>query len=327
MARAAVGAGCDFFACDSRLLDGGCFQAVAQAVSEAGGRICRSAGSAEAGSEGLRAAEAGAVAMVGSGGPTLGGSAEAVGRAQIGEIPLVMVHCQWLGPPLVASPMAVEGDVILAGHLGVGSLPLPVLAVSDLASVDRLTRESFRLARALRTPVILLTSLRLIGEAGAREVQSPPPAGDTAVGTKAADPLDTAAVGARCADLIRKMARGANTLEFVAADIDPDAHTLVLCYGAAAAAAVEAVRRVRDRGSRVSCLTIHGLWPVPERAIRRAITHQVQRVLIPELNIGLYADELRKVLRAVKIEPLARFDGEPIPPEALEDRLLNWPCG
>ena len=124
-----------------------------------------------------------------------------------------------------------------------------------------------------------------------------------------------------------KLARHRDLLEIVAADPDPDAQTLLISYGLADQAARRAVKLVRAAGARVSHLTIHSLWPIPEQSLRRAVTPFVNRVLAPELNLGLYADELARVLKAVKIESLPRYDGHLIEPETIARRITDWPCG
>ena len=82
-------------------------------------------------------------------------------------------------------------------------------------------------------------------------------------------------------------------------------------------AAREAVRALRARGHRVSHVTLYTLWPIAEGTLLRAATAAVERVIVPELNIGLYADELRRVLRHPRIESLTRYDGGLISPQAI----------
>jgi 2-oxoglutarate ferredoxin oxidoreductase subunit alpha len=115
--------------------------------------------------------------------------------------------------------------------------------------------------------------------------------------------------------------------EYVHPDADPDAETLLLSYGLADQPSRRAVELVRAAGGRVSHLTIYSLWPIPQQALRRAKTPFVRRVLVPEMNVGLYVDELRKVLRNVKLDSLARFDGHPIDPQIIARQITDWPCG
>src|SRR3989304_1287574 len=50
----------------------------------------------------------------------------------------------------------------------------------------------------------------------------------------------------------------------------------------------------RRGGAQVSGLVVHSLWPVPETAITRAMAG-VRRVVVPELNLGLYRRETERL--------------------------------
>jgi pyruvate/2-oxoacid:ferredoxin oxidoreductase alpha subunit len=74
-------------------------------------------------------------------------------------------------------------------------------------------------------------------------------------------------------------------------------------------------------------LTLHTLWPIPHKALRRAVTSYVRRALVPELNMGLYAGALREAMPTVKIESIIRCDGNQFDPHAIARRITEWPCG
>jgi pyruvate/2-oxoacid:ferredoxin oxidoreductase alpha subunit len=99
--------------------------------------------------------------------------------------------------------------------------------------------------------------------------------------------------------------------------------TMVILAGSAGAlpaadgAAREAVEALRAAGTRVSHLTIYSLWPVPRRVLRRAVTPRVRRVIVPELNIGLYSEVLRGFVGDAAIESVLCFDGRLIPPDLI----------
>jgi 2-oxoglutarate/2-oxoacid ferredoxin oxidoreductase subunit alpha len=78
----------------------------------------------------------------------------------------------------------------------------------------------------------------------------------------------------------------------------------------------EAVRHARRGGQRVSALTVHSLWPLPERALAAAFA-SIERVVVAELNHGLYRREVEPVAAragVAEIIGLERLDGEPIAP-------------
>ncbi|MBN2561277.1 MAG: hypothetical protein JXQ75_10145 [Phycisphaerae bacterium] len=310
----------------------------------------------------VEAAACGARAMAATAGSALRACGEQIGLAQMAEIPMVLVHCQHVGYGDHIEPAAGDGDVALARHLTPGSLPLPVLAATDAASSYRLTCVAFDVAERLRTPVVLLTSrdIALIPQAvaldgidlppavrvaGIPSASSPPtrPGGNDAgapsfarKGTMDSGPAavaydaliaDPAGLEARLTRLSNKITDHRDFLQHVEADPDPDAQTLLVSYGLADQAASKAVKLVRSAGSRVSHLTIHSLWPMPEAALRRALTPYVSRILMPELNMGLYADELSRIVKAVKIESILRCDGGLIDPQTIARRITDWPCG
>jgi len=307
------------------------------------------------------------------------------------ELPLVVVHCQHLGNAETGVVLPGDVDVARTQHVGLSGVPVPTLAVADAASAPRLKDAAFDIARRLRTPVILLTSIGIampdavadlhgVCQSSLMEAEAPaepqlaggpaPPSrrspivqvdsvvinlsSDGKTDARLADgslPLDTAPrpghvqfagtvngrrvflnlkpteIEARLSRLRDKILNAAPSLEFVQADIDPDAETLLLSYGLADQAAREAVKIVRAAGARVSHLTIFSLWPMSQDALRRALTPFVRRVLVPELNLGLYAAELQRVFHNIKIESLACYDGRLIEPAVIAKRITDWPCG
>jgi 2-oxoglutarate ferredoxin oxidoreductase subunit alpha len=103
----------------------------------------------------------------------------------------------------------------------------------------------------------------------------------------------------------------------VEADLDVGAETLVLSYGITARAVKEAVRRRRAAGQPLSSLTIHSLWPVPAGAIRAALPG-IERVVVPELNLGQYRMEIERLVeRDVTVVGVNRVDGELITPDEI----------
>ncbi len=251
-------------------------------------------------------------------GSELGRLGEDIGEAIMSRTPIVIVHRQGMGPGSDAGAESLDGDVMRVRHIAPCGICMPVLAPTDAASMRELTAKAFDLAARLSLPVLVLMSSHVSNADDPIEAPECAPA---------VQPSADAGYAERLRSLGRIIEDNRARLELVAPDIDADAHTLVLSYGGAAASAGAAVRQVRDRGIRSSLLVLHSLWPVPENALLRAVTPRVNRVLVAELNPGLYADELRKHLHGVKIESITRYDGQPIEPAEVIDRLINWPCG
>ena len=100
-------------------------------------------------------------------------------------------------------------------------------------------------------------------------------------------------------------------------DRQPGAETLVISYGIMAKAVEAAVLKARTQGQSVSSLVIHSLWPVPEKEIRAALA-EAKRVIIPELNLGLYRREIERLTGDRHgITGITRLDGNMISPDQI----------
>jgi 2-oxoglutarate ferredoxin oxidoreductase subunit alpha len=308
----------------------------------------------------IGAAMAGAKALTASSGPGLSLYSENIGLAQMGEVPLVIVNCQRMGPATGGATATGEGDVLFARHVTSGGYPLPVLAATDAASAYWLTYEAFNIAERLRTPVIVLLSKDIsltrqttdldavpLSARADRPVASPDATFHPYHFAKPADtpyfsPIggeqlvrftgsihdengllttDRTKIARKLAHLRDKIISHSEILTYVEWDCDADATTLIISYGLADGAAREAVKALRAGGTAVSHMTLYSLWPVPERAITDALSQRIERVVVPELNIGLYADELRRVIRHVPVQSIVRFDGGVISPQTIEEHV------
>lgn len=117
-------------------------------------------------------------------------------------------------------------------------------------------------------------------------------------------------------------------IELVSSDLQLGAKTLVVSYGITARSMLEAVVTARREGRKVSSLTVHSIWPVPESAIAQAL-HGVELVVVAELNLGQYRRELERVISCGSaLEPrpevvgVHRVDGELITPQEISEKLL-----
>ena len=132
---------------------------------------------------------------------------------------------------------------------------------------------------------------------------------------------DPAIVGALNEHLIRKITDHVDEITMVTTDLEDGARTLLISYGVTAGSMREAVATVRAAGLRVSSLTVQSLWPVPEKEIRAA-GRGVERVVVAELNPGLYAREVERLLPNVETVRLTRTDGVLISPSQLIESIV-----
>ncbi|MBI5433810.1 MAG: pyruvate flavodoxin/ferredoxin oxidoreductase [Planctomycetes bacterium] len=103
----------------------------------------------------------GSRAMTATSGPGLSLYSENIGLAIMGEVPLVIVDVQRLGPATGGATTVGQGDVQFVRWGTGGGYPVIALAPSTVAECYSLTRRAFDLAERFRCPVFLLTDKEL----------------------------------------------------------------------------------------------------------------------------------------------------------------------
>jgi 2-oxoglutarate ferredoxin oxidoreductase subunit alpha len=83
-------------------------------------------------------------------------------------------------------------------------------------------------------------------------------------------------------------------IALVKADLQAGAEVLILSYGISAGSARQAANLLRAQGQQISALTVHSLWPVPEKQILAAM-EGVRRIIVVELNQGQYRREIERL--------------------------------
>lgn len=365
--RGALDAGCNFFAGYPITPASPILMTMMRELPRRGGLAIQ--GEDEIASIGMciGATLAGARAMTATSGPGISLYSESIGLAVMGEVPLVIVDVQRLGPATGGATTVAQGDVQFVRWGTAGGFPVIVLAPSSIAGCYRLTIAAFELAERFRCPVFLLTNKELnltlgtveaetLGRGalgnGGRPHERGVPAGWNAVRRPpyVYDPPDAVAplvafggdvcrrftgsthdehafitkhpptVGALNRHLAAKIEEHRDEIERVTEDLQPGARTLVVSYGVTAGAMREAVGRWRRCGhNSISALTLESLWPVPETALARALA-AVERVVVAELNHGLYRREIERQARC-EVVGVHRVDGELIAPEEILEAI------
>ena len=84
---------------------------------------------------------------------------------------------------------------------------------------------------------------------------------------------------------------------------------------------MEAMARLREQGVRAGMLQLQTVWPLPEKEIRQVLS-SAGTVVVPELNLGQIAGEIRKFNDyCCKVVQANRVDGILISPEEI---LTAW---
>jgi 2-oxoglutarate ferredoxin oxidoreductase subunit alpha len=305
---------------------------------------------------------AGAKAMTATSGPGFSLIQENLGFAVMAEVPCVIVNVMRAGPSTGNPTHVSQGDVQQARWGTHGDHPIIVLATSTTRDCFHLTVKAFNLSEKYRTPVIILsdevvahTREKIVLPApGALEVVDrlrptmPPewyiPYEDNARGV----PLmgifgdgyryhvtglihDVRGFPTERADeivpflgrLFRKITQHFPDIQMVQEELTEDAQILVVAYGSVARAARRAVKEARARGVKAGLLQLITLWPFPRRLLE-PLLRKVRTVLVPELNMGQMAREVKRVNQGMtRIETLNRIDGNLITPEEIVERLMK----
>ncbi len=309
----------------------------------------------------IGAAMTGAKAMTATSGPGLSLYSENIGMAIMGEVPIVIVDVMRLGPATGGATTVSQGDVQFLRWVTSGGFPIIALCPSSLAECFSLTQHAFNLAERFRTPVFIATDKEMVSAQQSADTDTfekieivnrvAAPGGVEFVPyqvKKLADVPVFAPIGGEhltrftpsmhdergmltkkpsnvnktSRHLWQKIQAHRAELEFTRLDAEPGAQTLVVSYGITARSMIEAARHTRAAGKRVSTLTIQSLWPLPERALCEAM-QGITRVVVPELNMGQYRQEIERVALSLDPRPgvigVNRVDGELITPEEIEE--------
>jgi 2-oxoglutarate ferredoxin oxidoreductase subunit alpha len=272
--------------------------------------------------------------MTATSGPGLSLYSENIGLAIMAEVPLVIVDVQRLGPSTGGATTVGQGDVQMARWGTAGGYPIIVLAPSCVADCFTLTIRAFNLAVRFQCPVILLSDKEINLTTATVELEpSPilpkpepavsvsPPFGEGVVrhrtgsthdefGRIVKDPEKIQEMNDR---LLNKINDNQREIEHVQLDEEKDADTLFISYGVTACAMSSAVALCREMGKRVSSAKLQSVWPVPAAKLRKA-AEKVRRIIIAELNPGLYTREIQRLFPSKQVESLQRIDGSMIKP-------------
>jgi len=310
----------------------------------------------------IGAAMTGARAMTATSGPGVSLYSENIGLAIMGEVPLVIVDVQRLGPSTGAATTTAQGDVQFVRWGTGGGFPIIALCPSTIGECYTLTMKAFDLAERFRCPVFLMAdkelalTMRTVDADDYKSVAvrqrpvidpddlDPPmeyryePAGEvvpmqlyggkhpvrftgSAHDQEAYITKKPGILGPLNRHLIDKIDNHVDEISLVKTDLEDGANTLLLSYGVTAGSMREAVARARAEGTKVSAITLQSLWPVPEREIMAAASG-IERIVVAELNPGLYLRELERLLPDTEIVGISRIDGVLIPPTQMLEAIV-----
>jgi 2-oxoglutarate ferredoxin oxidoreductase subunit alpha len=307
----------------------------------------------------LGAAFGGALGVTCTSGPGMDLKTETIGLAVTLELPMVIIDVQRAGPSTGMPTKTEQSDLLQALHGRHGESPLPVLAASSPGQCFDAVYEAVRTAITYRTPVILLSDLFLANSSepwripaavdldpidpcfrtkGGNGTPFLPYARDDRLARPWAVPgtpgLQHRIGGLEKADGSGNISYdGANHqrmtdlragkvagIEVPDLDVDGDGDLLVLGWGSSYGSIGAGARRVREAGGRVATAHLRHLNPLP--ANLGDVLRSFERVLVPEMNSGQLAHELRAQF-LVDVESYTKVRGQPLLPSEMEQAILE----
>jgi 2-oxoglutarate/2-oxoacid ferredoxin oxidoreductase subunit alpha len=361
IARAAIQAGCRFFAGYPITPATTIYQQMLQLLPPAGG-ICLQ-GEDEIGSIGfcLGAAMAGLKSMTATSGPGISLYSEQISFAVGSEIPIVIVDVQRLGPSTGSATRGADGDIQFLRWGNSGGLPVIVLAPVDVHDCFELTMQAFNLAERYRCPVFLAANkeIAMTRESIALDdLVLPDPVNrrycppdrpflpfETAPGRLVPDFLamggdrlvrqtssthgpdgyitaDSAVIGRTLERLRQKLTTAVDRYTFYEFDAVADPDMLLIAYGVTARAAKAALSQLRRAGHRPCLLILKTLFPVPENLIKKCMTG-MPKIVVVEMNLGQYVREIQRLAGSTPVTAFGQMNGELITPRQIVEAAVS----
>ncbi len=359
IARGAMAAGCNFFAGYPITPATTIFNNMLKMLPPAGG-VCIQ-GEDEIASMGycIGASMAGKKPLTATSGPGISLYSEHISFAIGSEIPLVIADVQRLGPSTGSATRGADADIQFLRWGNTGGAPVIVLAPKDVKDCYELTVHAFNFAERFRCPVFVASNkeIGMTKESFDMDTVSLPPlvertrhaggtylpfaadpdkapdflpiGGDTLVrqtsSTHGADgyiTIDPDTIAAAQDRLHNKILAYEEEISLYEENLIPGTDTLVISYGITSRAVEDAATALAKDGKPVSTLSLKTLWPVPETVIKKA-ADRFSRVVVIEMNLGQYVNEIRRVLQGKTVDFYGQMNGVLIPPAKIMEAIEN----
>ena len=357
IAHASIEAGCRFFAGYPITPATTIYQHMLTLLPAYGG-ICLQ-GEDEIASIGfcLGASMAGFKALTATSGPGISLYSEQISFAIGGEIPLVIVDVQRLGPSTGSATKGADGDIQFLRWGNSGGLPVIVLAPVDVRDCYSLTLQAFNLSEEFRCPVFIasnkeiamtresidMDSLERVKPVIRKQGSQDSPYSPFQVSNQSLTPpflpiggkqlvrqtssthgpdgyitVDTELIRCSITRMHKKLTDAVDQFSLYEIDLGNNAEILLITYGVTSRSARTAVQQIRSAGTNISLLVLKTLYPVPEECIKHYID-MVKTIVVVEMNHGLYVREIERLARTQRIIQYGQMDGELLSPKAIKD--------
>lgn len=309
----------------------------------------------------LGAAMSGKRSMTASSGPGISLKAENLGVGYISEVPLVVVNVMRGGPSTGLPTRVAQGDLLQAKNPTHGDVKSITLCPGNLNECYTEVVRAFNLADRFMQPVFVLldeTIGHMSGRAtipDLEEVQASKisrkkfegdpkeykpygvgpdePAvlnpmfegyrfhftglhhGPTGHPTEDADICD-----ALMKRLFTKVDAHTDELELNEEYMLEDADIMIIAYGSVSLGVTEAINRLRAEGVKVGMFRPLTIWPSPAERIKE-LMGKFDKVLVTELNMGQFADEVQRVSGRSDFDTLFKVNGRPLSPLEIIEKV------
>ncbi|UTJ05633.1 2-oxoglutarate synthase subunit alpha [Arcobacter roscoffensis] len=309
----------------------------------------------------LGAAMSGKRSMTASSGPGISLKAENLGVGYISEVPLVVVNVMRGGPSTGLPTRVAQGDLLQAKNPTHGDVKSITLCPGNLTECYTETVRAFNLADRFMQPVFILldetighmsgkTTIPDLEEIQASKISRKKFEGDpkeykpygvaedepavlnpmfegyryhftglhhgpTGHPTEDADTCD-----ALMKRLFNKVDAHTDELELNEEYMLEDADIMIIAYGSVSLGATEAINRLRAEGIKVGMFRPLTIWPSPAKRIKE-LMDKFDKVLVTELNMGQFADEVQRVSGRSDFDTLFKVNGRPLSPLEIIEKV------
>jgi len=353
-AEGAIAAGCRFYAGYPITPSSEIMERMALRLREVGGVFIQMEDEIASISAVIGASWAGAKAMTATSGPGFSLMQESIGYAAFTETPCVIIDVQRAGPCTGQATRVGSSDIMQAKWGSHGDYQVIALSPWSVQEMYELTLRSFNLSERYRVPTLVMAdeavghlrenlSIRTKVEGwdrkkkrggspfGTEEQGGVPPmpafgegerllvTGSThdAFGFRKTDDPE---VHAKLVERInQKILKNRSKMIETEDYFLEDSEKAVMAYGFTARTSLYAVNHLRKEGMKIGMLRLKTLWPFPEEAVT-ALGKRVKKVIVPEMNLGQVAGEVKKFCSCDVIS-LNQTDGEVIRPETIIEML------
>jgi 2-oxoglutarate ferredoxin oxidoreductase subunit alpha len=359
IARAAIKAGCNFFAGYPITPSSSILQAMLTWLPQTGGMAIQAEDEIASMGFCIAAAMAGRKVLTATSGPGISLYSENIGLAIMGETPMVIVDIQRQGPATGSATKGAEGDIQFVHWVTSGGMPIIALSPSTVGEAYELTYKAFNISEQYRTPVFILASKEvgvtresvdldsidlpdLVERKKADSIDRYAPHAfektsevpaiadfggkyiarfTTSTHDKFGNMTANPAVIQNMIDHYKaKIESATDSLAMYKEDNQDDADTLIVSYGVTSRSVNVAVKEARKRGIKISSLVLKTLFPVPEKAIEAAL-RKVKKVIVPEMNMGQYILEIQRLAhKQVDVIGINKMDTTLVSPQMILER-------